>query len=231
MGRILVADDNALSLEFFAESISQCGHIVDTAKDGIEACICASEHLYDLMIIDARMPFRNGPDALRVIRAGNGPSRETRAIATTAGADADPEVLAKAGFSTIAFKPITLDALRALLESQLPATAPRPEVFDDDQGLTGVGGDKGIMVALRRLLAGELDALPGEIATHAANKDSEALRERLHRLDASAGFCGATRLAKAARELRRDLDNKAGWPEGAISALLDASAETRAWIG
>jgi CheY-like chemotaxis protein len=227
MARILVADDNALSLEFFAESISRCGHLADTARDGVEACLRASEHGYDLMIIDSRMPLRSGPEALRIIREGQGPSRKTRAIATTADAGIDHESMAKAGFSAVVIKPITMDSLADLLDSHLSAVAPAMEILSDEVAVSRFGGDRSIMVALRKLLAIELDALADEIRIYAVEKDLGALRDRLHRLDASAGFCGANRLVGAAQDLRRALDLANDWPETAIDALLVASAETR----
>ena len=231
MARVLVADDNSLSLEFFAEAIARCGHVADIAKDGMDACLLASARRYDLMIIDARMPLRSGRQTLLAIRAGDGPSRESRAIATTADAALDPVELLNAGFFAVVHKPIALDVFRDLLEVQLATPSVATRVLNDRQALAQVGGDSSIMAALRGLLAAELDALPAELSDYAADNNVQALRDRLHRLDASAGFCGATRLAGAAQELRHALDLERAWPDKAVSALLRCSAETRALLG
>lgn len=227
VARILVADDNALSLEFFAESIGKFGHVADRAANGMEACQLATARRYELMILDSRMPLRSGTDALRAIRAGDGLSRETLAIATTADAGLDPGGLLEAGFAHVVVKPIGIDALHTLLDTLLAPTEMPAEVLDDELALARIGGDTGIMIALRTLLAGELDALPGEVLACVAGHDAQSLRERLHRLDASAGFCGAVRLARAAQELRRALDEETGWPDAAIDAFLARSAEVR----
>lgn len=226
MARILVADDNVLTLEFFAESISHCGHVVDVANDGMQTCLMASAHHYELMIIDSRMPRRSGLEALRAIRAGNGPSRGSTAIASTAESGIDGKELLEAGFVEVLFKPIAADALGVLLDSHLSATAASNQVLDDAMALAKSGGDPGIMIRLRQLLALELDALPAEIGACQASNDAQALGDRLHRLAASAGFCGATRLARATQELHHALDVQDGWPNAAIRQLLRASAET-----
>lgn len=231
MAKILVADDNSLSLDFFAESISRCGHVVDTARDGVEACVFASTQRYDLMIIDSRMPLRSGEDALRMIRAEAGPSRTTKAIASTADADIDPDPLLKAGFSEVLVKPISLTSLFSLIELHLPTAVKDSGILDDHPALAKVGGDPDIVAALRGLLAIELDSLPDEIQAFTADHDASALDDRLHRLAASAGFCGATRLADATGMLRRALERDGGWPHMAIRELLRASAEARARIG
>ncbi|MEZ5462188.1 response regulator [Dokdonella sp.] len=231
MARILVADDNALSLEFFAESISRMGHVAETARDGMEACLLASSRHYDLMLIDSRMPLLGGADALRRIRSRSGPSRSSPAVATTADASPGSDDLLDAGFSTVVIKPIMFEDLRAVIESQLATALARDEMLDDGLAMAKNGGQRDIMHALRKLFAAELDAIPGEIHALAASNDTVALRDRLHKLDASAGFCGAIKLAGAVRTLRDVLDEEKGWPNDAVDRFLAISAETRDSLG
>lgn len=228
MARVLVADDNPLSLAFLVDAIARCGHVADKARDGMEACLLASAQHYDLMIIDARMPLRTGAETLRVIRAGDGPSSRSIAIATSADIGLDSEVLLMAGFSSVAFKPIAIESLRALLDAHLwVASTP---LLDDGHSLEKLAGNHEILASLRKLLARELDALPDEVSACTASADAKALGDRLHKLDASAGFCGAIALARASRELRQALDADDGWPSSAISAFLHASAQTRSLL-
>ena len=74
-------------------------------------------------------------------------------------------------------------------------------LLDDDAALTAIGGDASALRALRSLLAQEL----GEVLSQSASVDpctnSASWRERLHRLRASCGFCGATAMAAAAMRL------------------------------
>ncbi|MGB0132911.1 response regulator [Dokdonella sp.] len=231
MARVLVADDNELSLEFFVESIAPLGHVVDKAVDGLQACQLALMHGYDLMLIDSLMPQRNGVDTLHAIRGGIGPSCVSTAIATSADAGIDRESLKEAGFSAVIIKPCRIEDLRKVLESHLPGEASSKQQLDDGSALEKIGGDHAILAKLRNLLALELDALPAEISACAVNRNWPALLDRLHMLDASAGFCGASQLASAAQRLRRDIQANSAWPARSIGEFLRACAETRVLLG
>jgi HPt (histidine-containing phosphotransfer) domain-containing protein len=113
----------------------------------------------------------------------------------------------------------------------LPTTLDAPDaVLDDAQALSAAGGDMAIVAALRGLFATELDALPAEIEALAMRSDIAGLRDRLHRLDASAGFCGAPTLQAAISRLRRSLDG-AHWPAGPLDGFLATCARVRDALG
>ncbi len=235
--KILIADDNPVTLRFFAEATAQLGFGCELARDGAEAVTQARRTLFDLLLFDARMPELDGAQALARIRAESGPSRRTPAIATTASADETAHrALIAAGFVDVIAKPVSIDALRALLarhvESSSGQTATRSadvgEQLDDASALAAVGGDRSIVAALRGLLVAELDALPAELDSLAVRTDAAALRDRLHRLDASAGFCGTPALARAGAVLRSALDAENAWPKAAMADFLAACAAVRA---
>lgn len=233
MSYILVADDNPLSLRFFAEALTTLGHACETVDDGAKALKRAYSSTFDLLLLDVRMPKLGAADALAHIRAGDGPSRAAVAIATTADNTADTRAaLLAAGFAEVLPKPFAVDDLRSALARHLPARRgeledhlPTP-ALDDTQAFAAAGGDLAIVAALRHLLADELDALPAEIAAIAAKHDVNALRDRLHRLDASAGFCGATALSAAATRLRAAV-MMTPWPEAAVADFLHVCAQVR----
>ena len=125
-----------------------------------------------------------------------------------------------AGFADVLSKPIGIDALRATLTRHLPREPHvAPASLDDAQALNAAGGDRSIVAALRGLFVAELQALPAEIESLAANGDVAGLRDRLHRLDASAGFCGAPALQAAIARLRALLGGPR-WPRDAIDDFL-----------
>ena len=66
---ILVADDDAPSLEMIAMFLEMDGHRVLSARDGLEAWALASEHAPDLIILDSSMPGLSGADVARRVRA------------------------------------------------------------------------------------------------------------------------------------------------------------------
>lgn len=223
--RILVADDNALSLRFFADALESFDLDCTLAPDGTQALEKASHDVFDLLLLDVNMPGRGGAAALAALRAGDGPSRDAIAIATSADVSAADDLL-RAGFVQVLPKPVGVAALHAALQRHLPTFGAASDL-DDAQALSAAGGDAAIVAALRGLFADELDTLPAEIAAMAAAADIAALRERLHRLDASAGFCGTPALQAAIARLRARLD-ATSWPHDAIAPFLGACARVRA---
>jgi len=235
---VLVADDNPVSLQFFADALAQLGMHCGLANDGLEAVAQAGQTRFDLLLLDARMPGLDGSQALAQIRAQPGPSREAVALASTADASgATRAALLQAGFAEVVAKPVTVATLRTALARHLqdlrvdrPADPSSAPSLDDRSALAAVGGDAKIVAALRALLVAELDALPAELTGLQARNDIAGLRDRLHRLDASAGFCGAPALARAGATLRAALDAHDDWPHAACAEFLAACVDVRAQL-
>lgn len=66
--RLLIADDDELSLLLMSEILENIGDI-DTAKNGHEALLMIEREDYDLVILDLMMPVMTGLDLLQVIRS------------------------------------------------------------------------------------------------------------------------------------------------------------------
>jgi CheY-like chemotaxis protein len=226
--RVLVADDNPLSLRFLADALGGFGLEVVVAHDGIAALEAASSGRFDLLLLDARMPGLGGAAVLARLRAGHGPNADVIALATTAAPDAAiARTLLAAGFAEVVPKPVALQAFEAVLARHLPGPGPAWTVgdragagLDDARALRASGGDAGVTTALRALLVAELESLRDECQALAGSGDLAGLRECLHRLDASAGFCGATALAAAIGGLRGALGQANAWPQEAIDDFL-----------
>jgi len=94
--KILVADDSATSREILAEILAECGYRVATVGDG-EAAIAAlrsddQSDPFDLVVLDWRMPGKNGVQTLRMIKRSAGLQHVPKVIMATAhsyGADLD----------------------------------------------------------------------------------------------------------------------------------------------
>jgi len=69
--RILIADDELVILKVIREELTNVGYEVETAKDGDEACQKFKEEKYDLVILDNKMPKKNGLDVLKEIKSIN----------------------------------------------------------------------------------------------------------------------------------------------------------------
>ena len=226
MALVLVADDNPVSLRFLVEALASCGCDCVAAEDGHAAMRHATTSTFDLLVLDARMPGLDGAELLQRLRATTAPSAQTVAIATTAADNSGAIAsLRAAGFVDVLLKPIGVDALRHAVMAHL-RDVPASAELDDAQASIAAGGDAAIVASLRGLFAAELEGLPAEIAALRARDDRGALRDRLHRLDASVGFCGAPALARAIHALRATV-NAPAWPERALADLLEIAERTR----
>lgn len=67
-GRILVADDDPVTLRFVSSLLESKGFSVLTAEDGDRALALAREHRPDLIVSDLLMPYRDGYELLRILR-------------------------------------------------------------------------------------------------------------------------------------------------------------------
>lgn len=66
--RVLLAEDNEVNLFLTQSLMENWGFHVDTAVNGQEAVNLATEHRYDVILMDIQMPELNGIDATRLIR-------------------------------------------------------------------------------------------------------------------------------------------------------------------
>ena len=67
--RVLVVDDNEVSLELLRGVIASAGYVVETARDGVEALSRIREGGVRLIVSDCEMPRMRGVDLCRAVRA------------------------------------------------------------------------------------------------------------------------------------------------------------------
>ena len=115
MAKILVCDDDKEIVEAIEIYLTQDGHQVLEAYDGIEAVEILKKESVDLLIMDIMMPIKTGIEALREIRStGN----TTHVIMLTAMAEIDDRVTGlDAGADDYLTKPMSLKELLARLRS------------------------------------------------------------------------------------------------------------------
>lgn len=119
--RILVADDNEINQVVACKFLQKLGFEVEIARNGREALEAASRTPYDAILMDCEMPEMDGYDATRAIRQREiGQDRHIPVIALTGHASADDErVCLEAGMDGVLTKPVTLPALRGILDRVL----------------------------------------------------------------------------------------------------------------
>lgn len=113
---ILIADDNDINLWLLREQLEHWTMDIALAKDGREAWQLLRQRRYALIFLDVNMPFLSGFDVVQKLRATEGPSRDTPAIAVTAHAQNQQVQRAiEAGFNECLVKPVRLYQLEQLL--------------------------------------------------------------------------------------------------------------------
>jgi len=122
--RVLVVDDIAMNREIAGAFLETAGHTVVCAEGGAEAVAAVAASLYDVVVMDIRMPEMDGLEATRLIRALPLPKGAVPIVAMTAHAFADQVVECRqAGMNGHVTKPFTPDALT---EAVAKAAAARP---------------------------------------------------------------------------------------------------------
>jgi signal transduction histidine kinase/DNA-binding response OmpR family regulator len=122
--RILLAEDNPVNQRVATRLLERLGYRPDVVTNGKEALESVRGHRYDVVLMDLHMPEMDGLNAARRIRAELDPDRRPRLIALTAATMGDNrrECL-EAGMDDFVCKPVTLQSLRAALETCRPADA------------------------------------------------------------------------------------------------------------
>jgi CheY-like chemotaxis protein len=115
-GRILLAEDNAINIEFATMVLESRGYAVDVAADGFEAIAAAGRGGYDLVLMDMQMPRLDGLSATRRIRALEGDRRKLPIVAMTANAMREDAIRClEAGMDDYIAKPIDPSRLCAIV--------------------------------------------------------------------------------------------------------------------
>lgn len=221
--RVLLAEDDLVSRIFLCEAIRASGGDPVACADGEDALAYARAGHWQLLIFDHHLPGLDGDAVLAALRRDQAAGTHTPAIATTAEPDAARAQLLQAGFAEVLPKPLAL----ATLQAALCRHGCRPNPLDDDDALRACGSTA-VVERLRRLFAEqELPRVQHEFDQH--GEDHRALRQTLHRLRASCGFCGATALAAAAATLHAALAEHADASriDTALKAFAQALHDTR----
>jgi signal transduction histidine kinase len=119
--RVLVVDDNEANRELVSHLLAPLDLDLTFATGGEEAVLAADIDVFDLILMDIRMPGMGGEAAMGRIRSGEGPNADAPILAFTADVDGQAtERLLGAGFDGHVHKPI--DA-RGLITSVVQWTA------------------------------------------------------------------------------------------------------------
>ncbi|HEY3568127.1 MAG TPA: ATP-binding protein [Thermoanaerobaculia bacterium] len=188
--RILLAEDNSINQRVGLLLLERMGYIADVAGNGIEALEALRRQPYDLVLMDVQMPFMDGLEATRRIRAELPAERQPRIVALTANVLREQrEACLAAGMDDFVQKPIVLADLRAAIfrcGGLETAEAERPSAPPPAPGSSPL--DEARLASLRRL--GDSTGKPliqSLIETYLAEtpRRLERMREAVERTDAA----------------------------------------------
>ncbi len=154
--RILVADDEQSMREFLDIMFKKEGYQVALASNGEEVLRLIEKEIFDLILMDIRMPRLDGISALKKIKAV---SPETIVIMITAYASADTAIKAmKEGAYDYITKPFKVEEIKLIIKNALEKKNLRQEnvllkqVVRDRYHFDNIIGQSSKMLALYDLL-------------------------------------------------------------------------------
>lgn len=202
---ILVVEDVALNREVAEGLLQRDGHRVWLADDAEQALVQCAARRFDLILLDVHLPGMSGVELCTLIRATDGPNRQTRMLALTASVQ--PALVRgylDAGMDGILAKPLKLEKLRQVLAGQ----SVKPESLADDEAmdwpllqthrlLLGEQKVQGLLAVLRDSVRQHREALSEAIGAD----DCTEVAHLSHRLAGSCDSLGFRALANVLRQL------------------------------
>ncbi|MGI4813583.1 MAG: response regulator transcription factor [Janthinobacterium lividum] len=115
--RILVIEDDWRGRLFLLRGLVESGHIVDAAEDGATGLALAREGIYDVIVLDRKLPELDGVTLVRQLRAGVS-ANATPVLMLSAMAGVDHRVSGiQAGCDDYLVKPYAFAELLARVEA------------------------------------------------------------------------------------------------------------------
>lgn len=118
--RILVVDDEAAVSEMLVRSLARHGFEAHAEAEAAAALARADTEAYAAAVVDLVMPGQNGVELTRALRA----RQPGLTVAVLTGYPNSPLIKeARAAGAQVFSKPVSIEALVAYLEAELPARA------------------------------------------------------------------------------------------------------------
>ncbi len=182
--KILVADDEQSMREFLDIMLKKEGYKVTLASNGEEVIHLIENDLFDLVLLDIRMPKLDGITALKRIKAI---SPETIVIMITAYASADTAIKAmKEGAYDYITKPFKVDEIKLIVKNALEKISLQKEnlllkqVVKDRYHFGNIIGQSSKMLALYDLLEKVAPTKTNILITGESGTGKELVAKAIH---------------------------------------------------
>ncbi|MBU5615307.1 PAS domain-containing hybrid sensor histidine kinase/response regulator [Geomonas azotofigens] len=228
--RVLLVEDNPFNQKVALALLERGGLQVTVAGDGDEAVELVRTRDFDLVLMDIRMPGKDGLTAAREIRALGKPGTESLPILAVSANAMEPDVAASlaAGMNGHIAKPFTPESLYGAIAvclkgpGALPPASPeqvdeRPPVakIDFETGVRQTGGDRALYRDLLGQFEREYRDQGDEIEREIRGGNKEEAARLAHSVKGIAGVLAAKPLHGAAQRLESALKG-----EGDLTRVL-----------
>jgi PAS domain S-box-containing protein len=237
--RILYADDVPQNLELVRMMLEPLGHRLVLVDSGEEALLRTADEVFDLILLDVRMPGLSGLETAQLIRQQEREKQVGAApiVALSASVLEEDRVLAfDAGMDGFVAKPIERPILLGEMARVLGVSAvdapsgkhsgARP-VFDRAGALLRWDDDWVVLADMLAKFFGQNRGLAEQLDQLIATGDTESALDLAHKIKGWAGNIGLTELFGALATLEGLLYRKVGDPDAALQAV--ALAVDAAW--
>ena len=200
---ILLAEDNPVNQKLAVKVLQKMGHTVSVASNGRAALEYLENGMFDLVLMDVRMPEMDGLGATRAIREREKyTGTHIPILAMTAYAmEEDKGMCLEAGMDGYVSKPINSRELFERIESLTGVPDVPAQPLDMTQILDSLGGDKELLKQAVALFIEDYPKLLGHIREAIGNDDPEALHEAAQALKGLVNRFGAKWAVEAAFDL------------------------------
>ncbi len=204
--RLLLVEDHDVNQILIQAMTKRLGYETELASDGTEAVAQVNQSVseknpFDLVLMDIQMPFMDGYEATRMIRA-NGISAETLPIiAITANAFADDiRNCLEAGMQAHISKPVDISNLESVLQQWLAAKKPEENRSTTKTAQSDLSDD-----LVRRYKLRKEDAINSVVSFVGkgtfSDREITDIRDQLHKLAGTAAMFGEPELGEQAKRI------------------------------
>jgi two-component system, NtrC family, response regulator AtoC len=130
--RILITDDDEVSCRLFAKVLQGDGYLVDWAQTGEEALVRLEDEVYDLLLIDVRLPGMTGLDVTRAVHKEY-PSLPVVVMTAFGSMETAIEAIREGAFDYIS-KPMNLEELKHTVSRALAQREIRDQAWEGEGG-------------------------------------------------------------------------------------------------
>ncbi|MBN2636290.1 MAG: response regulator [Prolixibacteraceae bacterium] len=213
--KILIADDEDFNTFLMKAILKKWGSYFKIVANGNEAVDAATRENFDLILMDLRMPGKNGIEAAKEILLHK---PKTNIVAVTAtNEDIDNEKCMAAGMKGVLLKPFSekelFDKVKTLvtIEAKNKNNIGENKKIDFNEAKRFSNGDEAFLTEMSRLFLKSTNNGLEEIKKSMLQKDYDAIAEICHKMASPCKHFHAHDLYKSIKLLEENVKQKSNW--------------------